>query len=88
MGLIPGSGWSPGGGHGNPLLCSCLENPVDRKAWWATVHRVVKLQTRLSNLPCKTHTNQEQIESVSLSEVFRSLKIQAPALIFNSTSIY
>ena len=35
-GLIPGSGRSPGGGHGNPLQCSCLENPMDRGAWWAT----------------------------------------------------
>ena len=37
---ISGSGRSPGGGHGNPLQCSCLENPMDRGAWWATVHRV------------------------------------------------
>ena len=41
-GLIPGLGRSSGGGHGNPLLYSCLENPVDREAWWATVHRVAK----------------------------------------------
>ena len=38
MGSIPGSGRSPGGGHGNPLQYSCLENPVDRGAWWAMVH--------------------------------------------------
>jgi len=38
---IPGSGRSPGGGHGNPLQYSCLENPVDRGAWRATVHGVV-----------------------------------------------
>ena len=38
-GLIPGSGRSPGGRNGNPLQCSCLENPMDREAWWATVHR-------------------------------------------------
>ena len=37
-GLIPGSGRSPGEGHGNPLQYSCLENPMDRGAWWATVH--------------------------------------------------
>ena len=37
MGSIPGPGKSPGGGHGNPLQCSCLENPMDRGAWWATV---------------------------------------------------
>ena len=36
----PGSGRSPGGGHGNPLQYSCLENPMDRGAWWATVHGV------------------------------------------------
>ena len=35
-GLILGSGRSPGGGHGNPCQCSCLENPMDRGAWWAT----------------------------------------------------
>ena len=39
VGLIPGLGRSPGGGHGNPLQCSCLENPMDRGAWQATVHR-------------------------------------------------
>ena len=39
MGLFPGLGRSPGGGHGNPLQCSCLENPMDRGAWQATVHR-------------------------------------------------
>ena len=45
------SGWGrpPGGGHGNPLLHSCLENPMDRGAWWAIVHRVAKSQTRLSD---------------------------------------
>ena len=38
--LIPGSGRSPAEGHGNPLQYSCLENPMDRGAWWATVHGV------------------------------------------------
>ena len=42
MGLIPGSGRSPGGGHGSPLQYSCLDNPMDREAWLATVHRVAK----------------------------------------------
>ena len=45
--LTSGSGRSPGGGHGNPLHCSCLENPTDRGTWWVTVHRVAKSQTRL-----------------------------------------
>ena len=44
-GLIPGSGRSPGGGNGNPLQYSCLENPMDRGAWQATVHGVAKSWT-------------------------------------------
>ena len=43
--LIPGSGRSPGVGHGNPLQYPCLENPMDKGAWKATVHRVTKSQT-------------------------------------------
>ena len=43
--LIPGLGTSPGGGHSNPLQCSCLENPMDRGAWRATVHGVTESQT-------------------------------------------
>ena len=42
MDLIPGLGRSPGGGHGNPLWYSCLENNMDRGAWWPTVHRVTE----------------------------------------------
>ena len=42
-GSIPGSGRSPGEGNGNPLQCSCLENPMDGGAWWATVHGVTEL---------------------------------------------
>ena len=45
MGLISGSGRSPGGGHGNPLWYSCLENPMDRGAWRATVHGVAESDT-------------------------------------------
>ena len=41
---IPGLGRSPGGGHDQPLQCSCLENPMDRGAWWATVHGVTVRQ--------------------------------------------
>jgi len=42
---IPGLERSPGGGHGNPFQYSCLENPMDREAWWAAIHRVAKNQT-------------------------------------------
>ena len=55
-GLIPGSGRSPGGRHDNPLQYSCLENPMDRGAWQATVHRVTKSQTQLKRLSSHTHT--------------------------------
>ena len=44
-GLIPGLGRSPGGGHGNALHYSCLENPMDRGAWWAIVHGVANSWT-------------------------------------------
>ena len=47
MGLIPGLGRSPGGEHGNPLQYSCLENLMDRGAWWAMVHGVAKSWTQL-----------------------------------------
>ena len=47
VGSIPESGRSPGGGHSNPLQYSCLENPMDREAWWVTVHRVAKSLTQL-----------------------------------------
>ena len=49
-GLIPGLGRSPGGGSGNPLQHSCLENAMDREAWQATVHGVAKSQTRQKQL--------------------------------------
>ena len=47
LGLIPQSGRSPGGGHGNPGQYSCLENLMNREAWWAAIHRVAKRWTRL-----------------------------------------
>ena len=49
-GLIPGSGRSPGEGHGNPLQYSCLENPMDRGAWGVIVHKVTKRRTWLKQL--------------------------------------
>ena len=52
VGLIPGSGRSPGEGNGNPIQNSCLRNPMDRGAWWATVHEIAK-----SWIPLNTHTH-------------------------------
>ena len=57
-GSIPGSGRAPGGGHGNPLQYSWLENPMDRGAWQAMVHRVSKSQTQLKRLSVYAQVNQ------------------------------
>ena len=63
VGSIPESGRSPGGGHGNPLQYSCLENPVDRGAWWAMVHRVTKNWAQLSTW----HELLEKLEPIDLN---------------------
>ena len=55
LGLISGLGRSPGGGHGNPLQYSCLENPMDRGAWQATIHSVAKGLTQLKRLSMHAH---------------------------------
>ena len=51
VGLIPGLGRSPGEGSGNPLQYSCLGNPMDRAAWWATVHGVARVRHDLVTKP-------------------------------------
>ena len=56
-GSIPALGGSPGEGNGNPLQCSCLENPMDGGAWWATVHKVTKSQTQLKQLSLHAHSS-------------------------------
>ena len=66
LGSIPGLGRSPGEGNGNPLQYSCLENPIDGGAWWATVHRVAKSRTQLSDF---THSYPYQLLSYMLSHV-------------------
>ena len=53
----------PGGGHGNPFQYSCLENPMDRGAWWTTVHGVAKSWTQMSNLACK-HMHQKTVHRI------------------------
>ena len=61
-GSIPGSGRSPGGGHGNPLQYFSLENPMDRGAWQAMIHRVTKSQTQLNRLSIAQHRNRKAIK--------------------------
>ena len=64
VGLIPGSGRSPREGNGNPLQCSCLENPRDRGAWWVTAHGVAESQTRLKRP--RMHTQKRNIEQTHM----------------------
>ena len=57
VGLIPGLGRSPGGGHDNPLQQSSLENPMGSEAWWATVHVITKSDTTEMTWHGGTHGN-------------------------------
>ena len=71
LGLISGSWRYPGGEHGNPFQYSCLENPLDRGAWWATVHGVSKSKTGLKQL--STHTCTIVFEQVNYKIFFKEL---------------
>ena len=74
---IPGSERSPGIGHGNPLQYSCVENPIDRGARWATVHRVTKSQIRLkwlsASVPKTAHSIWLRVSSIALEEQLQVL---------------
>ena len=65
-GLIPGSGRSPRAGRNNSLQCPCLENPMDRGAWGATVHRVAESHPSLSDEP----QHRKEIRKEMMKEVF------------------
>ena len=77
VGSIPGSGRSLRGGHGNLLRYPCLENPMDRGAWWATVLRVTKSQTQLKQLSmhvhARTHTHTHTHTYIYNSVLYRAL---------------
>ena len=68
-GSIPGSGRSPGEGNGNPLQYSCLENSMDRGAWWAAVHGVAMSQTRLRDFPFTFHFHALEKEMATHSSI-------------------
>ena len=77
-GSVPESGRAPGRGLGNPLQYSCLENPMGRGAWWATVHRVSKIQTRLKGLSvhaCTKVKNLSNKENLAPEFCIRTLLI-------------
>ena len=65
MGSVPGWGRSPGGGNGNPLHCSCLDNPMDRGAWRAMVHRLGKNETWLKWLSVHAHVKHLSVTNES-----------------------
>ena len=67
MSSIPGSQRYPGEGHSNPLQYSYLENPMDRGAWWATVHSVTKSRIQLKQLRMHTHIERNIIIFVTVS---------------------
>ena len=69
VGLIPGSGRSPGEGNGNWLQYSCLDNPMDRGAWRATVHGVAKSHTQLSDQN-KTKNKKNNDNNISVDTDF------------------
>ena len=73
-GSIPGSERSAGEGHGSPLWYSCLENPMDRGALWATVHRLTKSWTQLKDSAC-THSSSSRLSSQVHPPALRSLPI-------------
>ena len=67
-GSIPGSGRSAGEGNGNPLQYYCLENPMHRGAWQATVHGAAKSRTRLSDVPVPIQENQRYQGNISCKD--------------------
>ena len=71
MGSVPGLGRSPGEGNGSPLQYSCLENPVNRGAWRATVHGVANSQTRLSDQTATTTKRSHKQEVFKYGELGR-----------------
>ena len=76
VGKIPGSGRFPGGGMGNPLQCSCLDNPTDKGAWRATVQGVAKSQGRLSthiHTNIRSQSTRNEVEHLLSEEIGKSL---------------
>ena len=73
--LIPGLGRSLGEGNGNPLQYSCLENPMDRGAWWAIVHGVAKSQTQLSkrlNINIRIHLRSAVSKGLFITYLYKA----------------
>jgi len=82
--LISGSGRSPGGEYGNPLQYSCLQNPLDGEAWWATVHRVTKSQTWQNRF--SMHARQHTHTHTHTLEYYLTLKKKSKEILSLATS--
>ena len=77
----------PGGGNRNPLQYSCLKNPMDRGAWWATVHGVAKNQTWLKRLSMQACTHQAPVQSMTCGRPSGLAKKWGPALDHGQVSV-
>ena len=80
---IPGLRRFPGGGHSNPLLYSCLENPIDRGPWQATVHGVAKSQTPLKQLSARTHTHTRTGQQELCTQLWTQTSLTSAVLIYS-----
>ena len=85
---IPGLGRSPGGGHGNPLKFSCLDNPMDRRAWLAMVHRVKTSQTQLKWLSMQAHSFSTKSRSLTPGSFWDLLPSFSASPLASNTSAF
>ena len=79
----PGSGRSPGGEHGNPLQCSCLDNPTDRGAWRATVHGVAKSWTRLQRMSMQAVNTMKSLYHDNKNDLYVLTRKDLPDILFS-----
>jgi len=86
--LTPGSGRSPGGVHGNPLQYSCQENPMDRGAWWATVHGIAKSWTQLKQLSSSSWHFMKQFDSNVSCVSWLSVSVLSLEISFSFSTIF
>ena len=77
LGLIPGPVRSPGEGNGNPLQCSCLENPRDGEAWWAAVYGVAQSRTRLKRLSSSSSSSSSKTFSWFETQKVQEFTVQS-----------
>ena len=87
-GSIPGLGIFPGGGHGNQLQCSCMENPLDRGAWQVTVHVIAESQTQLKRLSVRNTMLCFLISNTGYDCKYQHVKMPARAIVQKIEYLY